>query len=521
MEIVSRRRPVAALPLLVLTLPVLLAAGSPAAAAPAVGPPAVEATASVTLPPKVVAGPDGATRITLGFGKDRPGHPTGPRTITVDFGDLTGVADTGFLSPPCVRRSASAHTAVCTVPHDTADGSDTVHFNLFAQDDVQGGPVHVIRYTGSWGGVTARPATTEVKVGSAPDVRTGGAAPAGVQPGDTFAVPLTVRNQGLKPADGFRLDLYASAGLELVKDPACTYSTTGDGWDHARCAYAERLTPGATATAVPPPRMRALSVASDERIDIETASLVSRGPGRPLVSDHFSASSSVPVRVTTTADFRITGARLSGPVGSDLTARITLTNNGPATVSGWIFAMVNVEVPKGTHPVSAGHYCDGIDARGNRYPEDEDAVRYECWIQQDTSAPGTSNSFDFTFHVDKPVVAPGKAGYRLNVDRPPADPVPSNDTAAITVTVTGSAASATSSATSPAAVPVTSPAAPAGTTATASTATIPTATATPATGGLAATGAPAIRLIAVAGAAATAVGGLTFMAARRRRAARH
>jgi hypothetical protein len=509
MEIVSRRWPVAALPLLVLTLPVLLAA-----AAPAAGRPAVEATASVTLPPKVVAGPDGATRITLGFGKDRPGHPTGPRTITVDFGDLAGVADTGFLSPPCVRRSASAHTAVCTVPHDTADGSDTVHFNLFAQDRIQGGPVHVIRYTGSWGGVTARPATTEVKVGSAPDVRTGSAAPAGVQPGDTFAVPLTVRNQGLKPADGFRLDLYASAGLELVKDPACTYSTTGDGWDHARCTYAKGLAPGATATAVPPLRVRALSVASDERIDIETASLVSRGSGKPLVSDHFSASSSVPVRVTTTADFRITGARLSGPVGSDLKARITLTNNGPATVSGWIFAMVDVEVPKGTHPVSAGHYCDGIDARGDRYPADEDAVRYECWIQQDTSAPGTSNSFDFTFHVDKPVVAPGRAGYRLNVDRPPADPVPSNDTAAITVTVTGSSAPATS--------PATSPAVPAGTTTTASAATtISATTATPATGGLAATGAPAIRLIALAGAAATAVGGLTFMAARRRRAARH
>ncbi|MFF7158662.1 hypothetical protein [Streptomyces sp. NPDC008139] len=111
----------------------------------------------MTLPPKVVAGPDGVTKVTIGFGKDRPGHPTGPRTITVDFGDLTGVADVVFLNPPCAQNSARPTIAVCTVPHDTADGTDTVRFSLFAQGGLQGGPAHVITYTGTWGGVAAAP----------------------------------------------------------------------------------------------------------------------------------------------------------------------------------------------------------------------------------------------------------------------------------------------------------------------------------------------------------------------------
>lgn len=517
MEIVSHRWRAAALaaaaPLLFAGF---LAAGTPAAAADA-DPPAIVATASVTVQPKVVAGPDGVTKVTLGFGKDRPGHPTGPRTITVDFGDLTGAVFPGFLNPPCVTKSAAATTALCTVPHDKADGSDTIQFNLFAQADVQGGPAHVITYTGTWGGVAALPAVTEVRVGTAPDVLAQGQAPTGVQPGDTFSVPLTAHNRGLKAADGYRLDLTASPGLKLVKDPACTYSTTDDGWDHATCTYPEKLAPGATATTLPPLGVRALDTASNERIDIETTSLVSPGPGKPPVADHFSVSSSIPVRVATTADFQVTGAHLSGPVGSDLKARVALTNNGPATVSGWIFAVVYVEVPKGTHPVTFPQYCEGIDANGTRYPDrDEDAVRYECWIHQEVSEPGTSTAFDFTFHVDKPVVQPGKVSYKLNVGSPPADPVPANDTAAITVTVTSASATATSSPTPTPTSTATLPATPTPTPATSVPDTTP-----PATGPLAATGAPPVTLIAATAATAAALGALTFVAARRRRTARH
>ncbi|MBD0735266.1 DUF11 domain-containing protein [Streptomyces sp. CBMA29] len=513
MEIVSHRWRFAAL---AAALPLLLA-GAVSAAAPAVAadPPAISATASVTLPPKVAAGPDGVTKVAIGFGKDRPGHPTGPRTITVDFGDLTGVADVTFLNPPCAQKSERPNIAVCTVPHDKADGSDTVRFNLFAQGGLQGGPAHVITYTGTWGGVAATPASTEVKVGTSSDVLAQGQNPTGVKPGDTFSVPLTAHNRGLDAADGFRLDLVASPGLKLVKDPACTYATTREGEDHATCTYTEKLAAGASATALPPLRVHALDTASNERITIETTSLVSPGPGRAPVPDHFSVSSSIAVHVATTADFQVTGAHVSGPVGANVKARVTLTNNGPATVSGWIFAVVYVEVPKGTHPVYFPHDCEGIDAHGTRYPEDRDAVRFECWIHDDTSAPGTSTALDFTFHVDQRVVRPGKVSYKLNVASPPADPVPSNDTAAITVTVTGGPSGSASPTSSPRAG---TGAGTGGGTGSPSPTSAPTASGTaPATGNLASTGSAPVALITAASAAALTLGAAAFLTFRRRR----
>ncbi|MFF7158663.1 UTRA domain-containing protein [Streptomyces sp. NPDC008139] len=78
-----------------------------------------------------------------------------------------------------------------------------------------------------------------MKVGTSSDVLAQSQDPTGVKPGDTFSVPLTAHNRGLEAADGFRLDLVASPGLKLVKDPACTYATTGEGEDHTTCTYKE------------------------------------------------------------------------------------------------------------------------------------------------------------------------------------------------------------------------------------------------------------------------------------------
>lgn len=531
MDTISHRRRTGVLAAVVAAvLPALallgsVAAGSPAAAAgdAAADPLTIVHTASATLPPAVVAGPDGTTKITLGFGKDRPGHPTGTRTITVDATDLAGVASAVFLSPPCKHQEgAPANTAVCTVPHTKADGSDTVQFNLDAAPDVQGGPARTVRYTGSWGGVAAQPASTRVTIGTAPDVRTQGKAPAGSKPGDAITIPLTIRNQGLAPADGVSLEIVASPGLTFAEDPACGYSRTDDGQARAVCSWNEKLPPGATAAAVPPLRVRATAFAYDEQLTVQTTSLVSPGPGKPPVADHFASWSGIPVYVASTADFAVTGAALSGTVGSNVKAHVVLTNNGPAQVAATFFAYLNVEVPRGTHTVAADHYCTGFDAKGGRDAEVEDAVRFECLLQPDVSPPGTSNALDFTFHIDKAAVQPGKVGYLLNVSHRPADPVASNDTAPITVTVKSSSSGSPSpSASSPTPIPTATTAAPAaGASGGSGASGGPAATAPPATGDLASTGSAPVALITAVAAATAALGALTVFAARRRRSTR-
>ncbi|WP_093716896.1 hypothetical protein [Actinacidiphila alni] len=504
----SGRRRGAGLPAAALAVPLLLlgAPAAPAAATETVTAPAaagagtvaIEATDAVTLPPMVTH--SARTAITIGFGKDRPGHPTGPRTITVDTSGAAAVVD--FFQFPDCERGATEDIHVCTVPHKKADGSDTVTFTASAAPDLQGGAARLITYTGSWGGVPATPASTRVRVGTSTDLRAAAPRPVGVKPGSGGSLAVAVTDKGLVGADAFLLTVQVtSARLSLVKDPACTYDTQY-GRDRLTCRYDVPVAPGQT-VAVRPVRFTTRADSFNEEVAFGVTALVSPGPGEPPAADHDPYWTGTKVRVVTGADFRATGARLTGPVGAKLTARFSFVNAGPAATDDGPGMYAVVTVPKGTEAVDVPRVCDPtLDDDGSQ-PDPEHPGRYQCPFLNGSGAPGIVHTLDFTFRIVTADVAPGSVTVRENSHAHPTDPDLSNNTAPIAVTVTsGSSSSPSSSSPASSPGPGSGPAADPGSSA----------------GELAASGAPPVALIAAAAVAALALGGaVAYTSVRRRR----
>lgn len=473
----------------------------PAAPADPAAPLTIEAPETVTLPPMVTDSDN--VKITVGFGKDKPGHPTGPRTITVDTTDAAAVAE--FFQFPDCDQGASENIHVCPIPHATADGSDTVTFTVATLREIQGGPEHVIKYTGSWGGVQATPAVTRVRVGSATDLYSTAPRPSGIKPNDSGALAVTVTNKGLVGADAFLLEAYASTrAITLVKDPACTYDKVY-GRDHMVCRYDEPVAPGGTAASVRPVRFSTQGDSFNEEITIAATALVSPGPGKPPVADHTPRYNGIKVRVVTGADFRATGAHLSGPVGAKVKARFSFVNAGPAYTDDGPAMLIYVTVPKGTEAVDVPRVCDPARNADGSDPDPKHPARYECYLLNGNGFPGIVHTLDYTFKIVSPDVSPGEVSVRENSHAHPTDPDPTNNKAPITVTVTGSGGGSPT--------PGTTGGGSGGT-----NSPTPTATTTPgtSTGDLASTGSPPAALIAATAATVTAVGGLAFAATRRR-----
>ncbi|MEU6849028.1 hypothetical protein ABZ901_03710 [Actinacidiphila alni] len=482
-----------AVPLLLLGAPASPAAAD-APAAPGAGTVAIEATGAVTLPPMVTR--SARTAITIGFGKDRPGHPTGPRTITVDTSGAAAVVD--FFQFPDCERGATEDIHVCTVPHKKADGSDTVTFTASAAPDLQGGAARLITYTGSWGGVPATPASTRVRVGTSTDLRAAAPRPVGVKPSSGGSLTVGVTDKGLVGADAFVLTVQVtSARLALVKDPACTYDTQY-GRDRLTCRYDVPVAPGQT-VAVRPVRFTTRADSFNEEVSFGVTALVSPGPGEPPAADHDPYWTGTKVRVVTGADFRATGAHLTGPVGARLMARFSFVNAGPAATDDGPGMYAVVTVPQGTEAVDVPRVCvPTLDDDGSQ-PDPGRPGRYQCPFLNGSGAPGIAHTLDFTFRIVSADAAPGSVTVKENSHGHPTDPDLSNNTAPITVTVTsGSASPPSSSSPGPGSGPAADPGSSAGE--------------------LAASGAPPVALIAAAAVAALALGGaVAYTSVRRRR----
>jgi hypothetical protein len=467
------------------------APAGPADPADPASPLTIEAPEAVTLPAAVTQ--SDRVKISVGFGKDRPGHPTGPRTITVDTSGTTAVVD--FYQFPDCDRGATEDIHVCTIPHTEPDGSDTVTFTASAQHGVQGGPDHLIKYTGSWGGVQATPAVTRVRVGGATDLQVAAPRPTGVKPSSRGSFQVTVTNKGLVGADAFLFEAQVtSRRIALVKDdPACTYSTV-HGRDHMACRYDVPIAPGGTFTAVRPVGFTTQADSYYEEIAISATALVSPGPGKPPVADHSPYYGGVRVLVETTADFRATGARLTGPVGAKVKAHFTFVNAGPAATDSPAME-IYVKVPKGTQTVDVPRVCDSAYNEDGSEPDPKHPARYLCYLDLVNMDPGVVQTLDFTFRIVSADVAPGEVNLVDNSHASPADPDPANNKAPITVTVTGPGSTGSPT--------------PSGATAGGGSPTTPS-------GGLASTGSAPIALITAASATALTLGTATFLTFRRR-----
>lgn len=192
------------------------------------------------------------------------------------------------------------------------------------------------------------------------------------------------------------------------------------------------------------------------------------------------------------------GARAKGAVGDTVPLSVKFTDAGP----GWVLrdgdvsvTKVRIKMPAGTTVTKAHGFCDKV-ATGT----------YECGTSESWVDEGKGETYTFNLRIDKAV--PGaKGSVALAGESRPFDKNTANDTASITLSLTGSGGSTTAG-----------PGSTSGSATPTSTAhdTTDRSNSPTADGDLASTGSGATLSIAGAAAAAVAAGTGAVLVARRR-----
>ncbi|MGY1578065.1 hypothetical protein [Streptomyces sp. MN13] len=346
------------------------------------------------------------------------GVPAGRLTV-----DVAGIAAFAQVSWPVGCVPESAVRAVCDVP-EMPTGTESVPaatLGIRALPDAGLGASGYVRYTAAAGELEAYPAETLVSVGNGPDLGLSQAErQSGLRPGTGTEVRATLSNSGNRAVDRTLLSLNASYGLRFAeRNSNCEYREHPTGTS-ALCVLDEAVAPGqeyalVTGLGV---RRQALYERFDHSVQpySEEALEEARGnetwtPGtgseldlRPLNGTRAAASEpdldptdnyrTVMLDAGNTADIKLTGSRVAGAVDDVVTARVTVSNRGPAWVAslgaGAPAATVRFRAPEGTSVVGL--------------PED-------CWVQlppEEGTAPGT-------YYCGTPVHLHDKASHTIEV----------------------------------------------------------------------------------------------------------
>ncbi|MFE7463325.1 hypothetical protein ACFU6R_04380 [Streptomyces sp. NPDC057499] len=398
----------------------------------------------------------------LPLGADLPGRPldiglyhdNDDFTVTdgrlsVDISGLAGVAEVYWPS----NCTPSGTTALCTVDEVPVLGdaySPQVQLLVNAADGAATGAQGRITYaavaTGGPDGTVEAPhdSSTDVTVGSGPDLSVGGLAPVkGAQPGDVLTMPFTVTNRGGQRSEGLRAVITTTYGLKLPDTYAeCVNGTTTGGDDvpmfTATCDFDQAVEPGGTFTLPRPLRVALADHAYRERVEVS----VRPGNGATDLAeeDNYAAAG---VQATNTADFEARGARVEGAAGETVTARLAFRNNGPAWIgnlgSGDSVAAVDLTVPEGVTVTSAPAGCEPRTLSGGFHPNPVGAPRYSCEMPIWT-LPDTERAFPFELRIDRVVPdATGRVVLTTGGANPvtfPFDPQPANNTDRLVVNAT-------------------------------------------------------------------------------------
>ncbi|MEU8952176.1 hypothetical protein [Streptomyces sp. NPDC048489] len=341
----------------------------------------------------------------------------------------------------------------------------------------------------------------------------------GVKPGSTFDAPVTFTNTGTAATNKVWLSYTVTRGLSHTELPSNCIRYEIPSFDEAPskseavCKFDQTVKPGTVYATEKALTLKALDHALYDRlrVTVETSEpslgdnasepVRGTGPAVKLVEqpgttptgprdDQHPDWDAADIKVTAdnTADFEVAGARAKGTVGDTVALSVKFTNAGP----GWVLrdgnvsvTKVRIKMPAGTTVTKAHGYCDKV-ATGT----------YECGTSQSWEYEGKGETYTFSLRIDKAV--PGaKGSVALAGESRPFDKNTANDTAPITLDLTGSGGSTT-----------------AGTGSTSGSAT-PTAD-----GDLASTGSGATLAIAGAAAAAVTAGTGAVLVARRRHATR-
>ncbi|MFF1417728.1 hypothetical protein [Streptomyces sp. NPDC058280] len=277
----------------------------------------------------------------------------------------------------------------------------------------------------------------------------------GVKPGSPVDLPVTVVNKGTTTVEKVWIKYTATRGLAFPEVPSnCqkqyvgAYDEMPERWI-AICAFDQAVKPGVAYTPQKPFAVKAEKHAFDDEMwvtvtdyepppDENSTPFPGTAPEIELVESPTGGAGStdrfrVPVTSVNTADYEVTGAALRGKTGDTVTMKVTFTNTGP----GWVWSKpgtpwtsVLVTLPAGTSVVKPDFYCK---AKGKVY---------NCGLTTRPQEHLETATFTFKLKIDKKV-AGAKGSVALSNRKLPFDPDKANDTAPITVEVTGGEPGAT------------------------------------------------------------------------------
>ncbi|MFF8832466.1 hypothetical protein [Streptomyces sp. NPDC015131] len=367
----------------------------------------IQAPSELTVLAAPAGGPKpAATTLALGLYHDNERYRVTDGRLTVDVSGLAGVADVTWPA----NCAPAGTTAVCTVPEIPTSATDQVVLGLHAADGAAAGASGRVTYsakaTSNGGGLTAPGGSeTAVTIGSGPDLVLTGPAPVeGARPGSTVPVPFTVVNRGNEAAQGVRVTLYATRGLDLgTVAPQCTAAPAGEGpvapVTKVDCAFPDVVAPGGSFALPAPLRATVARYALNERVDIT----VEPGDGATDLAPETNGAVAA-VAAVNTADFAVRGTRVSGAAGETVTATLTFRNRGPAWIanlgSGDPVGLVDFVVPQGATVTGVPENCSGRTLSGGWYENGPaGAPRYVCnlpiWVAEKQTV-----TFPFQLRID-------------------------------------------------------------------------------------------------------------------------
>lgn len=271
----------------------------------------------------------------------------------------------------------------------------------------------------------------------------------GVKPGSPVDLPVTVVNNGNTTVDKVWIKYTATRGLTFPEVPSNCQNQYVGAYDEmperwiAICAFDEAVEPNVAYTPQKPFAVKAEKHAFDDEMwvsvtdyepspDENSTPVPGTAPEMDLVESPTGGAGTadrfrVPVTSVNTADYEVTGAALRGKPGDTVTMKVTFANTGP----GWVWSRpatpwtsVLVTPPAGTSVVKPDFYCK---AKGKVY---------NCGLTTRPQEHLETATFTFKLKIDKKV-AGAKGSVALSNRTLPFDPDKANDTAPITLEVTG------------------------------------------------------------------------------------
>lgn len=388
--------------------------------------------------------------------------------LAVDASGIDGVAVITAGADGCKPRMPSFTCSMPLLPDSEATNEQELQVRPAA--GARAGDSGILRYTlkpeglpavrGSLTVIAGRP---ELRVNKSPDLKK-------MAVGETFSVPIVIRNTGDVPARGVGLVINDEANGENEGEGDAHLSAAAR---HSNCRYSKDasttrcllpdavIAPGETMRVTPALRVKPNRDALTERLSYGAWAYSTReipccvgsaetwlttpGHGAPLsltrdpvggkgatfTTDWGPTEVKVPVR--NTADLEAFGATLRGKVGSSHRIRIGYRNNGPAETGEVRTVFI---VPPGTTVTKAPYDPEAEEEMADQDCQTKDHGRsYTC---SQYSEVGQEVSYEFTLRTTSKITRSGCVAVSASTDSSPRDTrvkdtKRSNDTAPVQV----------------------------------------------------------------------------------------